>query len=568
MEFNEAMERLIELLPEDDEEAQEMVRLHAARGGDQGELIRQMLVERGLTIRQVQVDRLHRERLIEGLPTVDVRASNGDRFTKLVDNPALLDDLDCPGATAWVSMELKHVLGVVKAIPSELELATVEDLVELNGRPGVLIQDKHGNRPITRLLAWCVDPESAEIGRQVYWQGGFVYMVRPNTEEANTFLDQHRLSVSDIAVNEVFGPDQRQAILAMVASMSAALDADPDGGSNSRPVLLTGPPGFGKSHLLEACANAFLREVEGAKAYGLGAAEFGSEFVSVAQQRISAVVRTLNRRAEQGDPQFLFVEEIEALAQDRNTSSRYLDGGSSLKNLSTLLAAIESVHARLHPRVGIAFTTNVSRVLDEALTSRCHLLDISSYGPDEFLKTLELWVRKSSDWYACAWGAGLLQACRVALSVSIGEATVGKGPVPVKVASVLSGRLARKAHDKAKAQVQQERFLQQWRQRQLGEATGPLSTIGPAMLCTAIVSEALSQVGAWSLTTARRRLEGTEVCSRGRSEAIEAFEVFAFEDVRLLGDLDGRQRMARLGERTDDTIEDMAEHGVFGRLAS
>lgn len=567
--FTTTMTEVRAQLPDDDDDediGDLLARLDAIDSA-LADVVRRVVLERSQTIRQVQVDRLHRTRLIEGLPTVDVRAADGQRFTKLVEDPAQLEDLDCPGATAWVSMELKHVLGVQREIPPELELGSVEDVFEIDGRPAVLVQDQNGSRPITKSLAWNVDPKTVVAGRSVYWKGGFVYLVRSDEADANAFLDQRKLTAGDVRINEVFGPEQRRAIVRVLAALDEAVRGDPARAqANGRPLLLIGDPGLGKSHLLEACAGELLRGVPGAGAYSLGADEFAHWFVGKSQQRIRDLFSTINYRAAAGAPQFVVIEEIESLAASRETTSRYLDGGSSMKNLNSVLAQLESVHSRLHPNAALCFTSNLPQTVDEALTQRCHVVPVTTFGPEEFLRTIQLWVGKQQDWYSCRWEDGLMQACRAALGVVIGMATVGKQPVAVRLATVLSGRLARKAHERATEQVREERYLARWRRGRAFDGA-PEAAVDPALLCTSIVAEAIHQVGTWSLATARRRLEGTEVCSRGRADAIESLEVHPVEQVGIVADLDGRERLARMEDQIDDTLDLMAQRGVWQRAA-
>jgi cell division protease FtsH len=128
------------------------------------------------------------------------------------------------------------------------------------------------------------------------------------------------------------------------------------GGKIPKGVLLMGPPGTGKTLLARAVAGD-----AGVPFFSLSGAEFMEMFVGVGAAR----VRDLFEQAQAKAPAIIFIDELDALAKSRNSSSVVGGHDEREQTLNQLLSEMDG----FDPRVGLIVlaATNRPDVLDQAL---------------------------------------------------------------------------------------------------------------------------------------------------------------------------------------------------------
>jgi cell division protease FtsH len=122
-----------------------------------------------------------------------------------------------------------------------------------------------------------------------------------------------------------------------------------------RGVLLEGPPGSGKTHLVRAVAGE-----TGAKFYVVAASEFVELFVGVGASRVRDMFETAAKNA----PTVIFIDEIDAIGRRRGSGL----GGSHderEQTLNQLLICLDGFQQ--NARVVVIAATNRPDILDQAL---------------------------------------------------------------------------------------------------------------------------------------------------------------------------------------------------------
>ncbi len=145
-------------------------------------------------------------------------------------------------------------------------------------------------------------------------------------EEYNTFkVDYERRmhpetqieEVKKVTLDEVIGLDEAKKALheaVEIPIVHPSLLKKYDIG-NIKGILLFGPPGTGKTMLIQAVAN----EIGGVKVFSIS----GYDIAKYGQDKASTTVKGIFDRAKESAPAIVFIDEIDALVPSRDTASQY-----------------------------------------------------------------------------------------------------------------------------------------------------------------------------------------------------------------------------------------------------
>ena len=139
----------------------------------------------------------------------------------------------------------------------------------------------------------------------------------------------------------------------------AKLDFEEYGKRIPSGILLYGPPGCGKTYIIEALA----AETD-SKVYVINSGNTGSKYVNQTANNIKNAFDTVFTEGDKSEkPVFIFMDEIDAMTSNRDESSN----GEDTKAVATLLKCIES--AKAHNTIVIG-ATNKYDLMDPAIRRR------------------------------------------------------------------------------------------------------------------------------------------------------------------------------------------------------
>lgn len=158
-----------------------------------------------------------------------------------------------------------------------------------------------------------------------------------------------------ITFNDIAGHDEeKRDIMEVVEFMKNKKKYDKLGAQLPRGILLSGPPGNGKTMFAKAIAkecNADFFQCS------------GSEFIEVFAGLGASRVRDLFKKARKSKRSVIFIDEIDTLGKKRGGMSSH---NESEQTLNQLLAEMDGFNSREHEVLVIAATNRID-VLDEAL---------------------------------------------------------------------------------------------------------------------------------------------------------------------------------------------------------
>jgi len=167
----------------------------------------------------------------------------------------------------------------------------------------------------------------------------------------------------------------------------AKLDFEEYGKRYPRGIMLYGPPGCGKTFILEA-----LSQEADFPLFKLKIGKAGSKFINETSRNYEkAFEHVANHSKETGKPCILFIDEVDGMTKGRDSEA----SGEDLKQMSTLLNLIETARDR---NIIVVAATNKYDIVDEAIRRR---FDSQVYVgmPDTetreqiFKKTLSQWTK-------------------------------------------------------------------------------------------------------------------------------------------------------------------------------
>jgi cell division protease FtsH len=172
---------------------------------------------------------------------------------------------------------------------------------------------------------------------------------------------RHRISSKDtvdVTFADVAGIDEAKEELAeIVAFLKNPALFQRLGGRIPRGVLLTGPPGCGKTLLAKAIAG----EAD-VPFFSISGSDFVEMFVGVGASR----VRDLFKQAKENSPCIIFLDEIDAVGRRRGGG--FTTGGHDEREQTLNAILVEMDGFEAHDQIIVIAATNRSDVLDPALT--------------------------------------------------------------------------------------------------------------------------------------------------------------------------------------------------------
>ena len=139
----------------------------------------------------------------------------------------------------------------------------------------------------------------------------------------------------------------------------ARLDLEEYGKRIPTGILLYGPPGCGKTYIIEALAAETDSEV-----YIMNSANTGSKFVNQTANNIKKAFDYVYKKGDESDkPVFMFMDEIDAMTSNRDADASNED----IKGVATLLKYIEGAKAH---NVIVIGATNKYDLIDPAIRRR------------------------------------------------------------------------------------------------------------------------------------------------------------------------------------------------------
>lgn len=149
-------------------------------------------------------------------------------------------------------------------------------------------------------------------------------------------------------------------------------------------VILSGPPGTGKTTLAGGLADQAARALEGTSILfvDIDPHAFPSQMLGESQRSVARLFeRTLPDLASRGHPTIVLLDEVEALAVSRSRASLETNPVDVHRATDAVLSGIDRV-ARAWPNVTFVATTNYESGVDAAFLSRADLVEhVGTPGP-------------------------------------------------------------------------------------------------------------------------------------------------------------------------------------------
>ncbi|MGD0767576.1 MAG: AAA family ATPase [Tepidisphaeraceae bacterium] len=264
------------------------------------------------------------------------------------------------------------VAGSARGLPRTGEIGTVVEKTP----HGSLILRSHEEEVEVELAA-SLENVALAPGDRVRWSSSaWIAFERIEQAQNRRFLLGE---TPDVSLDAVGGQQENlDRLLTVLSAVLVAPDKAADYGVTGRcSVLLTGPPGCGKTLMVRAVVS-YLAKTTGrrAKFFVVKPGEWESSFVSVSERNVRDLFSSLREAAKDGSLVVLFIDEIDSVGRHRG----HFQGQYADKTLNALLAELDGFTGR--EGVAVVATTNRKDLIDNALLQRLSDQELSVRPPD------------------------------------------------------------------------------------------------------------------------------------------------------------------------------------------
>ena len=154
-------------------------------------------------------------------------------------------------------------------------------------------------------------------------------------------------------------------------------------------IVLSGPPGTGKTTLARGLANRVAKVLGGANYVQLDAHALGSSSLGKSQKEVSKVFQQTIPELALSKPAIVLLDEVETLAADRQRMSLEANPIDAHRATDAALAGIDLL-CRKHRNTLLIATTNYPEAVDRALLSRADLIQDIGLPNDEARRSIIL----------------------------------------------------------------------------------------------------------------------------------------------------------------------------------